>query len=48
VAAQRAHARPVVAQAAGELGQQRVFLDHLVLMLVCEDWNLLELRISFS
>jgi hypothetical protein len=30
VAAQRAHRRPVVAQAAGELGQQRVFLDRLV------------------
>ena len=30
VGAQRAHPRPVVAQAAGELGQQRVFLDRLV------------------
>jgi hypothetical protein len=30
VAAQRAHAGPVVAQAAGEFGQQRVFLDRLV------------------
>ena len=30
VGAQRAHAGPVVAQAAGELGQQRVFLERLV------------------
>jgi hypothetical protein len=30
VRAQGAHARPVVAQAAGKLGQQRVFLDGLV------------------
>ena len=30
VAAQGAHARPVVAQATGELGQQRVFLDGFV------------------
>jgi hypothetical protein len=29
VRAQRAHRRPVVAQTAGELGQQRVFLDRL-------------------
>jgi len=30
VGAKRTHTRPVIAQAAGELGEQRVFLDRLV------------------